>query len=69
MYGDIFKYFSVLFLIFKGTGVGWIDEREKTFIVPPPKVIPASNLRKSTSGRHRPVSYPDGPMTARYRFT
>ena len=32
-------------------------------------IIPASILRKSTSGRHRPVSYPDGPMTARYRFT
>ena len=32
-------------------------------------VFPASILRKSTSGRHRPVSYPDGPMTARYRFT
>ena len=30
---------------------------------------PASILRKSISGRHRPVSYPDGPMTARYRFT
>ena len=30
---------------------------------------PASILRKSTSGRHRPVSYPNGPMTARYRFT
>ena len=30
---------------------------------------PASILRKSTSSRHRPVSYPDGPMTARYRFT
>ena len=25
--------------------------------------VPASILRKSTSGRHRPVSYPDGPMT------
>ena len=33
------------------------------------QTIPASILRKSTSGRHRPVSYPDGPMTARYRFT
>ena len=32
-------------------------------------VYPASILRKSTSGRHRPVSYPDGSMTARYRFT
>ena len=30
---------------------------------------PASILRTSTSGRHRPVSYPDGLMTARYRFT
>ena len=33
------------------------------------KHYPASFLRKSTSVRHRPVSYPDGPMTARYRFT
>ena len=32
-------------------------------------LYPASILRKSTSGRLRPVSYPDGPMTARYRFT
>ena len=32
-------------------------------------ITPAGTLRKSTSGRHRPVSYPDGPMTARYRFT
>ena len=31
--------------------------------------FPASILRKSTSGRHLPVSYPDGPMTARYTFT
>ena len=30
---------------------------------------PASILRKSTSGHHWPVSYPDGPMTAQYRFT
>ena len=34
-----------------------------------PSSCPASILRKSTSGRHRPVSYPDGPMTVRYRFT
>ena len=33
------------------------------------KRFPDSILRKSTSGSHRPVSYPDGPMTARYRFT
>ena len=31
--------------------------------------FPASILRKSTSSRHRSVSYPDRPMTARYRFT
>ena len=30
-------------------------------------INPASILRKSTSGRHRPVSYPDGPMTGRWR--
>ena len=30
--------------------------------------IPASILYKSIAGRYRPVSYPDGPMTARYRF-
>ena len=34
-----------------------------------PKVInPASILRKSTSSRYRPVSYPDGPITVRCRF-
>ena len=30
--------------------------------------IPVSILYKSTAGRYRPVSYPDGPITARYRF-
>ena len=29
---------------------------------------PVSILYKSTAGRSRPVSYPDGPITARYRF-
>ena len=29
---------------------------------------PASILYKSIAGRFRPVSYPDGPITARYRF-
>ena len=29
---------------------------------------PASIIYKSTAGRHRPVSYPDGPITARCRF-
>ena len=32
------------------------------------KTNPASILYKSTAGRYRPVSYPDGPITARYRF-
>ena len=30
--------------------------------------IQASILYKSIAGRYRPVSYPDGPITARYRF-
>ena len=30
--------------------------------------IPASILYKSIADRYRPVSYPDGPITARYRF-
>ena len=30
--------------------------------------IPASILYKSTAGRYRPVSYPDGPITVRCRF-
>ena len=29
---------------------------------------PAIILHKSTAGRYRPVSYPDGPITAHYRF-
>ena len=29
---------------------------------------PASILYKSIAGRYRPVSYPDGPITAGYRF-
>ena len=29
---------------------------------------PASILYKSIADRYRPVSYPDGPITARYRF-
>ena len=30
--------------------------------------VPDSILYKSIAGRYRPVSYPDGPITARYRF-
>ena len=29
---------------------------------------PVGILYKSIMGRYRPVSYPDGPITARYRF-
>ena len=29
---------------------------------------PARILYKSLAGRYQPVSYPDGPITARYRF-
>ena len=31
-------------------------------------LIPAGIFYKSTAGRYRPVSYPDGPITARYRI-
>ena len=31
------------------------------------QLFPASILYKSIPGRYRPVSYPDGPITARYR--
>ena len=31
-------------------------------------IIPASILYKSIEGRYRPVSYPDWPITAPYRF-
>ena len=34
-----------------------------------PSNFPVSILRKSISGRHRPVRVADGPMTARCRFT
>ena len=30
--------------------------------------VPVSILYESIAGRYRPVSYPDGPITARYRF-
>ena len=33
-----------------------------------PGTNPANILNKSIAGRYRPVSYPDGPITARYRF-
>ena len=36
------------------------------FCLPTAKL--ASILYKSTAGRYRPVSYPDGPITARCRF-
>ena len=38
----------------------WTVSRFNTF--------PASILYKSTASRYRPVSYPDEPITARYRF-
>ena len=31
-------------------------------------LYPASILHKSIAGRYRPVSYPDGPIAARYIF-
>ena len=34
----------------------------------PGTILPVSILYKSIADRYRPVSYPDGPITARYRF-
>ena len=31
-------------------------------------IFPASILHKSIAGRFRPISYPEGPITARYIF-
>ena len=44
----------------------WTHTTEGTFsqvAANPPNI-----LYKSIAGRYRPVSYPDGPITARYRF-
>ena len=38
------------------------------FVVPSDGINPGSILYKSKADRYRPVSYPDGPITARYRF-
>ena len=45
-----------------------LERRSFNVIVPLDMFYPASILYKSTAGRYRPVSYPDGPITARYRF-
>ena len=59
-----FTLFDIVNFSFSFGDVPHISLKVFTFLS-----FPASILRKSTSGRHRPVSYPDGPMTARYRFT
>ena len=42
---------------------------DSSFVLSGPKSrYPASILHKSIAGRYRPVSYPDGPIAARYRF-
>ena len=43
------------------------QKKQKTFRLG--TAVPVSILRKSISGRHRPVRVADGPMTARCRFT
>ena len=52
----------------------WAQRRLKSVCAPAESSLSvwrnyaASILHKSIAGRHRPVSYPDGPITARYRF-
>ena len=58
----------LLFILFINDIVNDINSNSR-LLTDGASLYPASILRKSTSGRHRPVSYPDGPMTARYRFT
>ena len=41
---------------------------EDTFSHGADSMIPASIFYKSIADRYRPVSYPDGPIMARYRF-
>ena len=43
-------------------------ENSKTWVLSWKGLYPVSILYKSIAGRYRPVSYPDGPITARYRF-
>ena len=50
------EYLSIAMLYRQNAGVGRAQ-------------YPVSILRKSISGRHRPVRVADGPMTARCRFT
>ena len=45
-----------------------INIPEVVFVLQSLRVNPASILYKSTAGRYRPVSYPDGPIMAHYRF-
>ena len=47
--------------------MGYILNRFVNIVVAP-VTIPASILYKSIAGRYWPVRYPDGPITARYRF-
>ena len=61
---------SKLFVLFsKGSslkGMNFLPKGADYFLL---EYVPASILYKSIAGRYRPVSYPDGPITTRYRFT
>ena len=46
-----------------------LTRRRKHIPVAAKSAFPVSILRKSISGRHRPVRVADGQMTARCRFT
>ena len=51
----------------KGTDLTPLDYIVVKVIIPR-GIYPTSSLYKSIAGRYRPVSYPDGPITARCRF-
>ena len=46
----------------------WITIAKTNFVQSNSACIPASILYKSIADRYRSVSYPDEPITARYRF-
>ena len=62
-----FVVFLLLFFVMTLTILKWLRVvvvGEKDIFI-----FPVSILRKSISGRHRPVRVADRPMTARCRFT
>ena len=61
-------YNSQLIRFVRVSGLADFNARNKTLNTQGIGIIPVGILRKSISGRHRPVRVADGPITARCRF-